>query len=228
MILPRFHFVNDFTPFPELILAHGGVRENVPKGATLYEAHAQERTHSYYVESGVTKLTMINEEGTENILFFMGKGSIYPINRFSDTFSMEYFMHLTAVTDLTVIRFPSSQLVDMAQADRAFTEAIIDHYCRYCNLLLAKNLLNTYNDSEQLVCSFLYLYVYDRPALQNMVDMTQEEIGKITGLSRMQITRIVNHLRTDHIIETHRGRIQILRLSELKKRCAALINGPEG
>ena len=54
-----------------------------------------------------------------------------------------------------------------------------------------------------------------------MIEMTQEEIADILGMSRVQVTRELGALRQDGILKTARVRLQIIDLSSLVKRCSS-------
>lgn len=224
MILPHYFKADYFTPYEGLLLENGGKNEIIPKDTVLHEFHAPGRVNSFYIKKGIIKNTLINEDGGENIIYFLGIGAIYPINVYKEIFSMENYMYLTAVTDVEIIRFPSSLLVELSHKDKGFAEAVINSECRSSNLFLTRMLLNTYNNSLKLVCSFLYIYLYNRPVKNNVINMTQEDVGKITGLSRMQITRVMNTLRTKGIIKTGRGNIKVLDIDALRDFCPEIVN----
>ncbi|WP_437773456.1 Crp/Fnr family transcriptional regulator [Arthrobacter sp. KNU40] len=217
MIFPRLYVSDDFAPFTELIKGYGTQMPKIKRDTVLHDANGAKRT-SYFIQSGIARLSFINEEGTEGTLFFFGKGSIYPINIMEDKLSTENYLQLVSVTELDVIAFPARRVLDMCAASAEFNLAIINHYVRYVNVLLTKQLLNSYNDSTQLVSALLFLYVYEQPEQNSLVDLTQEQIAQVTGLSRTQVTRVLKILRDDRVIETNRGRLQILDLEALRNR----------
>lgn len=216
MLTPRLYLSEDFLPFADLIARYG--REaTISKGTVLHDANGPQR-RAYYIREGVARLSYLNEEGTEGTLFFFGRGSIYPINVRDEVLTAETYLHLVAVTDLSVIRFPGLQIVSMCEESQDFGLAIINHYVGYANVLITKQLLNSYNDSTQLVSALLYLYVNEQSNVNGVVDLTQEQIGQVTGLSRTQVTRVLGVLRSDRVVETHRGRLRIVDLGALKDR----------
>ncbi|MGA9533205.1 MAG: Crp/Fnr family transcriptional regulator [Anaerolineales bacterium] len=50
---------------------------------------------------------------------------------------------------------------------------------------------------------------------ENMVHVTQAELGTYTGLARQTVARILGEWRDEGLVATHRGRIEILKPSEL-------------
>jgi CRP-like cAMP-binding protein len=53
---------------------------------------------------------------------------------------------------------------------------------------------------------------------ENMVHVTQAELGTYTGLARQTVARILGEWREEGLVATHRGRIEILDPSELTVR----------
>lgn len=224
MILPRFYFRDDFVSYYDLLPKEPENRKFIAKGTIVYEAHARDRMNSFYVVSGVAKLSVINEIGTEHIVAFLGDKTIYPINCIEEPFSLNDYMYMTAITNMELIRFPSNLLVDLALNRPKLIEDLLRYYCRYTNLLLSKNVLQTYNDSFQMTCSFLYLYSFYKPAQTDVVDLTQEYIGKTVGITRVQTARILGQLRDEGIIETGRNSLRILDKARLREYCAPIVD----
>lgn len=219
MILPRFSFVDDFKPYEDLMLKHGGIRASIRKNTVIKDANSLAHV-SYYIKSGFAKLVMTNEKGIEHIVFFVGEGSMYPITRFNALLTMEPYLDLIAVTDLEVIAFQGERILDMLQESREMTGAVIDHWVRYTNLLMTKLLLNSYSNSIMCVSSFLYLYALQRHDLNQVISLTQEQVGQMVGLSRVQISRVLTTLRNEGLIQTSNNQIKILDMDRLQERCS--------
>lgn len=225
MIAPRFIFAKEFSAFADVISEHGGVPGLIRKGTIIQEANGVVPHTSFYIKKGIAKHCIINEDGSEHILFFFGSGSIYPITCLKDPLTMENYLHLVAITDLEILSFPTSRILEMNGSDNKMFEAVIDHYVRYVNILLYKLLMNTYNDSAKSVSSFLYLYSHHNQVPDGQsIDLTQEQIGQIIGLSRAQVTRILNALRTEGIIQTSHSKIKILDSARLRDYCPEIVD----
>lgn len=193
----------------------------IPKDTVLRDANGEDRV-SYYIKEGVARLSYLNEEGGEGTLLFFGKGAIYPINVEPEPLTAEAYLSLVSVTDLEVLCFPAEAISDFCAKSKQFNSAVISHYVRYVNVLITKLLLNSYNDSTQLVSALLYLIVKEKNDITGTVELTQEQIGQVTGLSRTQVTRVLASLRDLQAIKTLRGRVEIANLEELKRQCSRI------
>lgn len=221
MLVPQFFLEDHFSDFEDIIKKHSSGRKLIRKGTILHNAQAENKI-SYYIKEGIATLKMINESGHENILFFLCKGSVYPINTIPTALSMDGYLHLTAATDLKVLTFPAGNIQRMMAESHAFQDAVVRHYVKYTNVLLCKILLNSYNDSQKCICSFLYLYkAYygNNPKL----NLNQEQIGQLLGLSRIQVARVLNVLRRESIIETSRNSIIIQDVDRLLNYCSDIV-----
>ena len=132
-------------------------------------------------------------------------------------------MILKTVTDTEEIVFKTEEIRKMITTSSEFSYAAINFNSKIINSLLTKNVLGNHETSEQNVCSFLYSYAKYNPNDNHIVNFTQEEIASITGLSRMQITRILSKLRQNGVIETVRGKVIILDMDLLEQNCAGII-----
>lgn len=226
MIVPRFYFYDDFTQFRDVIVRNGAQKKSVPKGTTLWEASQAERT-MYYVEEGLAKVVMLNEDGNENIMFFIGPGCIWSINLLEDAFSMEKYLHMIAVTDLKVRAFSQNQMKNMIKECKEFSFELVNHYCRQSNLLLAKLYIHSGNDSLKYVATFLYLYLKFKPNDENLIDLKQKDIAGVVGISQSTLTRMLTKLRDDGIIETAKGKIRIINVEALYELCNELAKDKE-
>lgn len=221
MLVPYFFLENDFSKHIDLITKHSYSHMQIPKGTILHDAQNDGKT-SYYINNGLASLNMINEEGTEQIMFFLGSGSIYPIDTLPVSLTMDEFLHFVAITDLDVYKFPSKDILKMTSESNDFTSSVIQHYNRYTNIMLCKVLFDSYNDSKKCVCSFLYLYkCYYKSSF--LPDLNQEEIAKLLGLSRIQVSRILSSLRNENIIDTGRNSILVKNANKLLELSSEIV-----
>lgn len=221
MILPRYYFYDDFTEYKDLILDNGAVRMNFSKGKTLYNASKADNT-MYYIEEGIARIIAISEAGDESIVFFVGPGCIWSINLLEEAFSLESCLYMVAVTDLRVLAFSKGQLKSMIREKPEFSFEIINHYCRQTNLLISKHFMSTFQDAQKCICTFLYLYLKNKPNEYNMIDLDQKDIASAAGVSQATLTRIFSDLKKEGVIETSRNRLKILDISRLHSLCDEL------
>jgi CRP-like cAMP-binding protein len=222
MLLPRYYFSDEFQDFEDEMKECGGKDMRFKKDSFLCPP-GESLTDGYYIRKGLCKLSVSADNGSESLIAFFGEGSFFPLMTNEQDFSLEPYLFFYAVTDVDVIALPPEVQRALIRKDSDFAEASIDHYCRFCNLLLVRNLMSDSSDSLQKTAAFLYLYLYYMPDEDNIVHLSQETVASMTGVTRVQIARVINQLKKDGIIATGREKIQILKPEELKSISPSLV-----
>lgn len=222
-MLSKFMSENHFSEYEEFFLSNGCGVQKKKKGEVFFNIHSRNNNTAYYIKSGVAKFSILNEEGNENIIFFLGKGSIYPINYESYTFAMEKNLYLTSLTDIEIIPFNTNLLEQIFDEDRHFAKLFVQHAHFYVSTLYTKVLLSSYNSSLISVCTFLKLYHCDT-SFSSLGILTQNDISQILGISRKQLVRILTGLRNDGIIRTSRNDIEVVDYDKLEAYCSNIIS----
>lgn len=220
MILPRYYFEGDFKPFEDWIEDCKLEKVKIKKGNELKYLYQHK---AVYIKSGMVKLSICNEEGLESVIMFAGSGSIYPVTCIEEQFTIEQFMLLKTVVDTEIVVFPKEKILEFMMKSSDFAVDAINFNSKIINSLLTKNILGSYENSEQSICSFLFSYIKYNPNKNNIVNITQEEIASVAGISRMQVTRILGSLRERGIVKTERGKVIILDMEMLEKNCAGIL-----
>ena len=70
------------------------------------------------------------------------------------------------------------------------------------------------------LCNLLYLLFVNRAAGSEMLDVTQEDLADILGVSRVNLARNLAALRAEGLICTHRRCIEVLDAKALARHCS--------
>ena len=219
----NYFFTDDFLE-AESKLQSIGKKKIIKKNTIISDINAHPH-YSYYIKRGICKLNVLDENGSEKIMCFFGKGSLYPIIIYDQYKVLENYLEFSSITEVEAYRFPSVMIKELVSGNPDFAYACIDYYVRLSGLLLGRSLLNLYNNSTKSVCSFLYLFYNKNPAdpSDEIIGLSQDDIGKILGLSRVQVSRVLSMLRNDNIIVTNRNNIEILDFEGLKTYCSDVV-----
>ncbi len=97
---------------------------------------------------------------------------------------------------------------------------MVNWYAMYVNRFLFETIHQEFNPSRIRLCNLLYLLTLNQPANSGLViEMTQEELADILGISRVHITRELADLRGRGILTTTRGKLTIMDLPALVELC---------
>lgn len=160
-----------------------------------------------------------HESGRRKIISFHGPGTVFP-GYHTNNFRVELSLITVALSEMEVLEFTVPQFKAMFEANTALSEQVVNWYSMYINRFLFETIHQTYNSSLTKLCNLLYLLTINQPANSGLVvDMTQDELAEILGMSRVQITRELSELRRRSIVETSRGKLIISDLPSLSALC---------
>lgn len=218
MLIPRYYFADDFRPFYAYFLSQPHNVRNFHKGDYLWPPNAPyEKIH--YIITGAAMHYTDHTSGHRKIISFHGPGTVFPGYRPND-FRIELSLITVALSDMKVLEFSVPQFKAMFESNTALSEQVINWYSMYINRFLFETIHQAYNPSLTKLCNLLYLLTINQPANSGLViDMTQDALAEILGMSRVQITRELGKLRHRGIVETSRGKLLITDLAVLASLC---------
>ena len=112
------------------------------------------------------------------------------------------------------------QFKAMFEKNTALAESVVNWYSKYVNRFLFETIHQEFNPSQVKLCNLLYLLTMNQPSNSGLViEMTQEDIADILGMSRVQITRELTDLRSRGLLSTTRGRLTVTDLPALASLC---------
>ncbi len=118
------------------------------------------------------------------------------------------------------MEFTIPQFRAMFESNKELAESVVNWYSKYVNRFLFETIHQEFNPSQVKLCNLLYLLTMNQPSNSGLViEMTQEDIADILGMSRVQITRELTDLRSRGIQSTTRGRLTVTDLPALASLC---------
>lgn len=220
MDIPRFYFTNEFCDFKELLEQHSVERRIFPKGSTIFSS-SEKLDFCLYIEKGLSRYSIVHENGGEKTLFFHGEGSLFPTYSSSKRYRIGELS--VAITDVEGFVVPQATLKELMGQNPALSERVLEAYLEMFNYLIFESINQIYNNAYIRLCNFFHLYMeYLEGNRENKyrIYFTQEELAKIIGVSRVQISHILKTLREQKIIQNYRNRIEILDEERLQEQCS--------
>lgn len=220
MLTPRYYFADDFRPFYSYFLSQPHTERSFRKGELLWQpGRPYERLH--YILSGAEMHYAVHESGRRKIISFHGPGTVFPGYRQQD-FRIELSLVTQALSDMRVLEFTLPQFTAMFESNTELSEQVVNWHAMYINRFLFETIHQEFNPSLVKLCNLLYLLTVNQPANSGlMIEMTQEELADILGMSRVQITRELAVLREREVISTARGKLTVTDLPALARLCTS-------
>lgn len=218
MLKPRYYFADDFRTFYEYFLSQPHTERTFQKGDYLWKPGQPYDRIQYYV-TGASVHFSDHESGRRKIISFHGPGTILP-GYHTTEFRIELSLTTIALSEVKVLEFTIPQFRAMFESNKELAESVVNWYSKYINRFLFETIHQEFNPSQVKLCNLLYLLTMNQPSNSGLViEMTQEDIADILGMSRVQITRELTDLRNRKIISTNRGRLIVTDLPTLASLC---------
>ena len=218
MLTPRYYFAEDFRAFQDDFLLQPHKEKVFRRGELLWKP-GQPYDRIHYFLSGAAVHFAEHETGKRRIISFHGPGTVFPGYHTTD-FKIELSLTTAALSEIHALEFTVPQFHAMFASNTALAEQVVNWYAMYVNRFLFETIHQEFNPSRIRLCNLLYLLTLNQPANSGLViEMTQEELADILGISRVHITRELADLRGRGILTTTRGKLTIMDLPALVELC---------
>ena len=218
MLTPRYYFAEDFRAFHDYFLAQPH-REKVFRRGELLWKPGQPYDRMHYFLSGAAVHYAEHETGRRRIISFHGPGTVYP-GYHTIGFRIELSLTTAALSEIRALEFTVPQFQAMFESNAALAEQVVSWYSMYVNRFLFETIHQGFHSSRVKLCNLLYLLTMNQPASSGLViEMTQEDLADILGISRVHITRELTALRRMGVLTTTRGKLTITDLPALAGLC---------
>lgn len=135
-------------------------------------------------------------------------------------FRIELSLSTIALSAVKVLEFTISQFKVMFESNAELAESVVNWYAKYVNRFLFETIHQEYNSSQVKLCNLLYLLMMNQPSDSGLtIEMRQEDLADLLGMSRVQITRELAELRNRGVLSTARGSLTITDLPALTAIC---------
>lgn len=220
MNIPRYYFAGEFTDLYEYFLTQPHTVKTFHKHEYLW-APGEPLDKVYYLQSGIAQTIVEHENGSQKILHFHSTGTIYP-GCHETAFKIEKSISTRALSDVDTLVFTRNEFYRMFQENSRLNAACFEIYAAYINLLIYETAHQEYNNSFLKLCNLLYLLSQNSPSGKtDQINLTQENIADILTINRVNAAKSLSRLREEHIIVSHRSRIEIVDPAALKDYCSS-------
>ena len=219
MLTPRCFFSEDFRSFQDYFFSQPLRRRSFARGDYLWRPERPfESVH--YILSGVSQNYVEHENGRRKIISFHGPGTLFPGYHRQD-YKIERSLITRALSPMEVLEFSKEEFRLMFAHNGDLSAAVVEWYAMYVNLLLYDTAHQEYNSSFLKLCNLLYLLA-DSPVggRQGVLNLTQDDLADLLGISRANLTRGLAQLRRQGILRTRRGLVELLDLPALAQCCS--------
>lgn len=218
--IPSFYFSGRCQSFQGLIEKTDGVTKRKYKKEDILTHMGRNNDTAYFIVDGLLQLSILHEDGFEQIMSLFGRGEIFPVGVMRHNHTMDYSMILTAYTDLEVYAMTYDRLRQLAYAHPELALALLEGDCDMISYLFYTSSSLAFSPCLTRICDVLYLTDRYTSKKGHVLDITQRFLTNLIGSSTAQAERALKQLRQEGIIKTGRGTIQILDMEKLQALCS--------
>ncbi|MCD7837935.1 MAG: Crp/Fnr family transcriptional regulator [Clostridiales bacterium] len=159
----------------------------------------------YYLQSGRVKTFISSEDGGEKVLTVYQAGNLFGEASFFDR--LPRVSSAVAATDCQVVRIGREDAARALADDPQLAWALLQYLARTVRMLSTHVDDMSFRPARQRVIRYLLSLPRTR---ENTVACTQEEIAAAVGASRVTVSRVINRLAKEGLVETGYGSVCLL------------------
>lgn len=201
-------FLNHLVPFS---------KKKIKKDEIIFHPNCSHK-YSYYVKSGLIKISAIGSEGKEKDVFFHEPGSLFGFQNIN--LKKKTITKATAVTDSELYQFEYDFFHEFLRNSPEYFSLFLSYIFKWVILLTEETTNQSlYTTSERLAGLLVILEEEFNKGIKEKVPLPfkNEELAAMLGVSRNSISHAIGLLQSNQIIEKKRNGIIVKNLQKLEE-----------
>lgn len=166
----------------------------------------------YYLKSGRVKTFISSEDGGEKALTIYQAGNLFGEASFFD--ELPRVSSAMAITDCEIVFISRSAAAKELAENPELARALLKYLARTVRMLSTHVDDMSFRPADQRIIRYLLALPRER---DRTVICTQDEIAAAVGTSRVTVSRVINRLARERLLETGYRTIQLLHPDQLRK-----------
>ncbi|PFP25689.1 transcriptional regulator [Bacillus sp. AFS073361] len=187
-----------------------GTRQFFKEKASIYQ-QGMMGDGFYYIQKGLIKVTTTTSIGKERLLNIAIPGQLLGVQAMD---RQPHFTTATAVNDSILYFFSCEHFQKLIKDQPSILNIFIKTVIHKMHILADKIYLDSLTPDQQLAVILLNICYefknYEAP-------LTQQDLTKCTGLTRITLYKILKQWKEEEILEIHKKKFLIKKPDELKK-----------
>lgn len=168
------------------------------------------------VLEGRIRVNLINDDGREVLLYFAGKNCLL-----GRLFPTENNIYAVAIRDSIICRFTKDKLNDIFRDNEEIPFDIMKNYlAKVAYYMRQVAEINSYNPTIRILRLIYKLCIIHGKQLENaheiVLPLSQASIAEITGAHYVTVSRVLNCLKKERVLNKKKDKIIIYDLEKLK------------
>lgn len=165
----------------------------------------------YLIISGRVLVTTSLGDGRMPTFGVLKKGSIFGDGAFGDHYLRE--VDISAVTDVELIECETEKLLPLLSSNETLLLMILRHMAELSNEIAHQMVRLAHYDGKQKVVD----YILGNAGTTGSLPYTHNDIANCLGMNRVTVSRIMQELRAEKLLDYAYGKVTVLNRSGLEK-----------
>ncbi len=192
---------------------------NYSADSLIYVQGEESRPYFYLIEKGRVKISLLSKDGLERIIIIQEKNTLFG---YASTFDGHPYFHTATALEETALRIiHRNDFLNLMNRHPRVALLIIAAFARVTRMLVLQIEDVSFLDAEKRVAHMLYKLAHEigRKTPRGLLiekKVTQEDIARLTGLSRVSVSLALNHFEELDFLRKKRNVIVITDIEGLK------------
>lgn len=192
---------------------------NYPAGRLIYVQGEESKPYFYLVEKGRVKISLLNQDGSERIIVIQERNTLFG---YAAAFDGHPYFHTATTLEETILRtIHINDFLNLMDKYPRVALLIIAAFARVTRMLVLQIEDFSFLDAEKRVAHMIYKLVFEigKKTPKGFIiekKVTQEDIARLTGLSRVSVSLALNHFEELDFLRKKRNMIVVTDIEKLK------------
>lgn len=188
------------------------------RNSTVF-VEGQQLSTVYFIQSGIIKITKVENNGNEQVICLLQKGEMFPHVGFFD--DSPYPGTAQTITDCELLAISMDDFVRLLDSNPLIAKSVMKMMDKRL-LQMQRRLQGVISGDvhRKVVKSLLQLVedcgIFKEEGVYIPIPLTHQDFANMLGMSRESVNRVLNHLKKDQLLDINRKGILIYNLDELQ------------
>ncbi|MDR0852643.1 MAG: Crp/Fnr family transcriptional regulator, partial [Clostridiales Family XIII bacterium] len=182
-------------------------------------SQGEDNQNIFYIDRGLVEYTYTDKTGAENLIEVLGEGNMLNLQPvFGKNPSIATFF---ALTDSKLYALSATEVREHMMKDKFLVEELLEEMAIVIGGLNRQTCISAEKSNSRLL-QILFMLAENKlrknPDIDHVrIRLSQDDLARITRLTRVTVSKILSDLRHKSIIETDYGEIVIMDMETLRE-----------
>jgi CRP/FNR family transcriptional regulator len=201
------------------LLYENSTKRSCAAGEMIYIQSEASRPEFYLIEEGRVKIALLSKDGSERTVIIQERNTLFG---YAAAFDGHPHFHTATALEPTELRVvPVATFLALNDRHPRLSAVIIAAFARVTRMLILQIENDSFMDARRRVAHMLCKLASEvgqttPRGILIAKKVTQEDLGNLTGLSRVSVSLALNHFEEQDLLRKKRNMIEIFNVEKLR------------